>query len=260
MKKTMMLVALVILVPKISSAQSAFGGTWRMNLKDTQYVGKQNMSLRDGVYRCDTCVPKINVKADGRDHPQSGSPYSDAIRVRVVSEKTVEIVSKKGGKIVDTETMTASGDGNTLRTESTVVAESGQSMNMKYNSTRVGPAPEGAHKISGLWQPGKLESASENVITVTYKVTDNGLSMSDLTGDSYTAKFDGNDYPYKGDPGITSVSLKKIAANTIEEIDKRNGKVINVLRMTVAPDGKTMAGVLESKLDGVTIKWTAQKQ
>jgi hypothetical protein len=260
MKKTMMLVALVILVPKISSAQSAFGGTWRMNLKDTQYVGKQNMSLRDGVYRCDTCVPKINVKADGRDYPQSGSPYSDAIRVRVVSEKTVEIVSKKGGKIVDTETMTASGDGNTLRTESTVVAESGQSMNMKYNSTRVGPAPEGAHKISGLWQPGKLESASENVITVTYKVTDDGLSMSDPTGDSYTAKFDGKDYPYKGDPGITSVSLKKIDANTIEETDKRNGKVINVYRMTLAPDGKTMAVVDESKLDGVTIKWTSQKQ
>src|ERR1039458_5891986 len=74
MKKRMMWLALLILVPKISSAQSAFGGTWRINLKDTQYVGKQNLSLRDGVYRCDTCVPKENVKADGRDHPQNPGP------------------------------------------------------------------------------------------------------------------------------------------------------------------------------------------
>jgi hypothetical protein len=41
--------------------------------------------------------------------------------------------------------------------------------------------------------------------------------LSDQTGDSYAAKFDGKDYPYKGRSGVTSVSLEKIDANTIVE-------------------------------------------
>jgi hypothetical protein len=84
--------------------------------------------------------------------------------------------------------------------------------------------------------------------------------MKDGTGDSYTAKFDGKDYPYQGDPGTTSVSLKKIDANTIEETDKRNGKVITVSRMTVAPDGKTMKIAVDDKLNNQTVNWTAEKE
>jgi hypothetical protein len=86
------------------------------------------------------------------------------------------------------------------------------------------------------------------------------MSMSDPLGDSYDAKFDGNDYPYKGDPGVTSVSLKKIDANTIEETDKRDGKVIFVSRITVSPDGQTLTMENTDKLRGTTAKFEAKKQ
>jgi hypothetical protein len=250
----------VFLAPAILFAQSAFDGTWRVNLQSTQYFGKENFSLQDGVYRCSSCVPKINVKADGQDHQVSGSPYFDTINVRVVDDRTVETVAKKGGKLSGRTKLTASQDGKTLTTEFTGVTENGQNISGKYTSARVDAAREGAHKISGVWQPGKLESASENVLRVTYKVTEDGLSMTDQTGNSYTAKFDGKDYPFKGNPGVTSVSLKKIDANTIEETAKRNGKVIGVIRMTVAADGKTMSVNREDKLQGITVKWTAEKQ
>ncbi len=104
------------------------------------------------------------------------------------------------------------------------------------------------------------ENVTENVLQVTFKATDDGLSMTDLTGDSYNAKFDGKDYPYRGDPGTTSVSLRKIDANTIEETDKRNGKTISVTRMTVESDEKTMNVNVEDKLRNVTMKWSAKKQ
>jgi hypothetical protein len=84
--------------------------------------------------------------------------------------------------------------------------------------------------------------------------------MNDALGDSYIAKFDGKDYPYKGDPGTTSVSLKKIDANTIEETDKRNGKVISVARMAVGRDGKTMKISVQDKLHNQTANWTAEKE
>ena len=240
--------------------QSAFDGTWRFNTQSAQFKGNEKFSLQNGMWHCDTCVPKIAVKADGKNQKVSGSPYYDAIDVREVDDHTVEITNKMGEKVIGTAKMTASDDGKTLTTEWSFVSQTGQQASGKYNSDRVEGAPAGANKVSGTWHPGKIEGASENATLVTYKMTGDGLDMSDPLGDSYTAKFDGKDYPYKGDPGTTSVSLKKIDANTIEETDKRNGKVISVARMTVDPGGKTMKITFEDKLRDTTSNWTADKQ
>ena len=97
-------------------------------------------------------------------------------------------------------------------------------------------------------------------MTITFSATDDGLNMGDQLGESYTAKFDGKDYPYKGDPGITSVALKKIDTNTIEETDKRESKVIYITRMTVSADGRTIAVEVHDLLYGRNGKfeWTKQ--
>jgi hypothetical protein len=84
--------------------------------------------------------------------------------------------------------------------------------------------------------------------------------MSNPTGQSYTAKLDGTDAPYKGDPGTTSVSVKKVDQNTLEETDKRDGKVIAVARITVSADGKALAVAVEDKLHGTSSHFTALKQ
>jgi hypothetical protein len=60
--------------------------------------------------------------------------------------------------------------------------------------------------------------------------------MLQTNGVSYSAKFDGKDYPYKGDPGITTVSLKRIDDRHVQESDKENGKTVVVADMTVAPE------------------------
>jgi len=86
------------------------------------------------------------------------------------------------------------------------------------------------------------------------------LTMSNQTGQSYTAKLDGTEAPYKGDPGTTSVSVKKTGPNGIDETDKRDGKVISIAHMTVSADGKTLTFAVEDKLHGTTAKFTAQKQ
>lgn len=84
--------------------------------------------------------------------------------------------------------------------------------------------------------------------------------MADPIGDSYTAKFDGKEYPVKGDPGITSVALKKIDANTIEETDRLNGQVIFISRMTVSPDGQTMTVESTDKIHNTRSTYQARKQ
>lgn len=255
------LLILLLLTPVSLLAQSAFTGTWHFSTQSAQFSGKPTMfSLKDGMYRCDTCVPKLNVKADGEYHPVTGSPYYDMISVKAVDDHTIESVSKKNGKETGGNKDTLSADGNSLTTEWRFVAENGQEGHGKNVATRVAPAPAGAHPASGSWQVQKVEDASESVLTITYKGSDDGLSMSDMTGDSYDAKFDGKDYPFKGDPGTTSVSLKKINANTVEETDKRNGKPIYVTHLTVSADGNTMNIETKDLLHGQTSKFEGKKQ
>ena len=74
------------------------------------------------------------------------------------------------------------------------------------------------------------------------------------------AKIDGMDYPVKGAYAYNTVSLKRISANTIEETDKRDGTVVEVAKMTVAPGGKKMTIVEDSKLTGRTSTFIAEKQ
>lgn len=259
MKK--LLFALVIFVPGMLYGQNAFDGTWVFSPQSAQFGGKPiAILLQDGTYRCDTCVPKLEVQADGKDHPRTDSPYADAVNVQALDDHTTQIIGKKGGKVISTLKDTVSADGKTLTSEWSFVADNGQPGNGKTISSRVKDGPAGAHKVSGSWQPNKMEDASESILKVTFKVADDGMSMSDLTGDSYTAKFDGKDYPYKGDPGITSVSLKKIGANTIEETDKRDGKAILISRMMVSSDGKTLKVENNDKLRGTTSKFEAKKE
>jgi hypothetical protein len=84
---------------------------------------------------------------------------------------------------------------------------------------------------------------SENGLTTTYKSNGDDLSMSMPAGEGYTAKLDGKDYPYKGAFSYDAVSLKRINDRTFEETDKLNGKVMQVSKMTVSSDGKTITVV-----------------
>ena len=93
----------------------------------------------------------------------------------------------------------------------------------------------------------------------SYKVSGDEITMSAPTGQTYTAKVNGPDVPMKGDPGVTSVSLKMMG-NTLEETDKRNGKVISVFKLTVASDGKTAKAVAEDKLQNRTTEFEVMKQ
>jgi len=47
---------------------------------------------------------------------------------------------------------------------------------------------------------------------------------------------------------------------TIEETDHRNGKVASIIRMTVAPDGKSIKVDFTDKLRNTTTTYTMDKQ
>jgi len=253
---------MAIWMPVLAMAQSAFDGTWKIDINKAQMPRKPDVIvLQNGMYHCKTCVPPIDIKADGTDQKVTGHPYFDTMSIKIVNDKTIEQTEKKDGKVVGTSKTTVSPDGKTENFEfSDSSNTNAEPVTGKGESTRVAKGPVGSHAISGSWRTSKFENVSDNGTTFTYKFEGDSLTMSSTTGQSYTAKLDGTDAPYKGDPGTTSVSVKRMGKNMLEESDKRDGKVISVARMTLAPDGKTMRIGATDKLHGTTSQFVAEKQ
>lgn len=251
-----------MLMPVMAVAQSALDGTWKIDMNKVEFPKKPDVYvLQAGMYECKTCVPEFKVKADGTDQPVSGHPYFDSVAIKVVSDHEIEETDKKDGKVVSTSTMSVSSDGNTLTMtfNDSSNTNGGAPVTGKGEATRVAKGPSGSNAISGSWRPSKMESISDNGITWSYKINGEEVTMTSPTGQSYTAK-EGAEAPMKGDPGISSVIVKLMGKNTIEETDKREGKVIGIWKMTVEADGKSAKGVYEDKLRGTKTEYVAMKQ
>ena len=254
------LLSLILLLPIFAWAADPFDGTWKINI--SQPTTPQNedavVVLQNGTFQCISCNPKINIKADGTDQavPPETKEY-DMMALKIINDKAVETTAKKDGKVVRTTKNTISADGKTSTIEITNYPEPNrQPFKYKLTYIRVAEGRAGSHAISGTWRMQNLNAA----LTVTFKNTPDGLMQSGPTGQSFTAKFDGKDYPVKGTTAGTTVSLNKVNERTIDETSKQNGKTVGVAHMTVSADGKTITMVMEDKEQGTTTTLTGTKQ
>lgn len=255
------LIILLLLAPSVALAQNRFDGAWEMKMDTIELSGPpEEYLLKDGMYHCLTCVPKVDVKADGTDQRVAGHAYFDTLSVRVVDANSVEFLSKKNSKPTFRATETVSPDGKTMVEE---LSETPVTQRVTGHATfvRVSSGPAGSHALSGSWQMRTIRNASSTGPTTTYHSTKDGLKGS-AGATSFDAKFDGKDYPLIGDPAHGTVSLRRIDENTIEETDKQDGKVIRVTRMTVSKDGKSMQveSIGKQRSGDTTMTYTAERQ
>ena len=255
-----MLLGLVL--PVTAYAQSPLDGTWKIDLSKAQLPKKPDVFvLSDGIYQCRSCKPPYRVKADGADHAVTGHPYYDTVAISVINDNTIKETDKKAGKVVSSSTTTVAPDGNSLTFDFTDSSNTnGEPVTGSGTATRVAKGPPNSSPISGSWHTTSFKSISDNGLTFTYKVEGDTLTMTSPTGQSYTAKMDGTVAPFKGDPGVTTVSVKKRGDNGIIESDSRNGVVIGISTNTVAADGRSMTIAVEDKLHGTTMLLVAEKQ
>ncbi len=263
MKRLSFFVMLAALLVPTLAAQSAFDGTWKIDMNKVDFSKKPDVFLlQNGMYACKTCTPPYEIKADGSDQSVSGHPYFDTVAIKVLNDHAIEETDKKGGKVVSTSTSTVSSDGNTVMFSFSDSSNTngGPPVTGKGEATRVAKGPAGSNAISGSWRTTKIESLSDNATVWSYKVSGDEITMTTPTGQSYTAKLDGGDAPMKGDPGVSSVSVKMKGKDTLEETDRRDGKVIAVFKMTVANDGKTAKASVDDKLQNKTTDFAVTKQ
>lgn len=240
-----------------ANTDAAFNGTWKIDAAHSKLSPKPiSFYIANGWYHCNSCDPQVVVEADGADHTVTGQAY-DSLAVKVVNDDTIQETAKSNGKVIYEETDTVSKDGKLLKVKITShPKDGGAAVTTEGTAKRVGVAPRDVQATSGDWQVVNFNQSS-NGLTFTYKVNGDEVTMTDPTGESYTAKLDGSDAPVKGAYGYDSVSLKKIAPDTIEETDKRDGKVVDVTKMTV--HGNTMTIEDTSKPTNRTSTFIAHK-
>lgn len=157
-----------------------------------------------------------------------------------------------------TETDTVSTDGNTL-TQVVKDTTEAEAVTFENVSRRIAPAPPGAHLVSGSWKIFK-ESRSKNSTIISYRCTAEGFSAETPLGEKLDAKFEGKYYLIEDDPARTMVAVKLIDRNTVEQTNRRDGKIVFVVRLTVTADGKTIHASSESKEDGSVKTWQLHRQ
>ena len=252
------LIPTLLLIPTAAMASSAFDGTWKTNLESVKTSGKPDVYLlADGEYTCSSCSPELKVKADGAEHKVSGHAYYDTVMVKVTGPNSDEQLLKQGDKPFAHFIETVSADGKTLTQKITNYAGE-QPVTFEVRAKRVAAGPAGSHPVSGSWQ-GEIFQGDDTSRTVKYQMTADGFQMH-WNGQSYDAKFDGKEYPVVGDPGKTTVSLKKIGANAVEETDHRQGKVVDEIHLAASTDGKTIAVTDKDVAHGQTTTYTLDKQ
>ena len=253
-------VLVALLSPGLSAGQSPFDGTWRILIDQSRFSPKPMVIfLSEGWFHCTSCNPQLDIRADGTDQAVLGQAY-DTINVREIDPKAIHILIKKAGKVLLEETQSVSADGRVLSVKTTEhPANDGPVVTAETTAIRIGIAPAAIHRISGSWRLTRL-TQSENGLLTTYRSSGDELTMTTPTGETFTAKFNGMDFPVTGANSYNVVSLKRIDQNTFEELDKRDGTVVSMSRTTVSADGKKMTIVSSNTMTDRTTTYIALKQ
>lgn len=113
-------------------------------------------------------------------------------------------------------------------------------------------AAQGGDRLAGTWQLDVAKSKYEGATapksqTTTLRAVDGGLheivervnADGSMTRWEVTARYDGRDYPVKGDPSRDTVAMTKVDQDTVDIVNKKAGAVVSRMRIVVAADGRT---------------------
>lgn len=111
---------------------------------------------------------------------------------------------------------------------------------------------QGTDPLAGTWLLNVAQSKYETGAppksqTTTLHAMDGGLHeiVERINADGTTtrwevmARYDGRDYPVKGDPSRDTLAMSRVDQRTVDLVNKKAGAVVSRMRIVVAPDGRS---------------------
>jgi len=100
-------------------------------------------------------------------------------------------------------------------------------LNLAKSKFSPGPAPKSQIVKYEAWEDG---------FKVSIDVVD---ALGKANHSEFTAKFDGKEYPWKGNANADLATVKKIDDRHMESTWKKDGKTTITIKNAIAPDGKS---------------------
>ena len=239
MKKRSMSLALCIFLASgvLWAAGSPFAGKWKLNPAKSQMPDVMKVKALGGnKYDFNLGGDTVEtIAVDGTD--QQGS-YGTTLAVTPDGPNHWRVVRKKNGQTTIVGIWTLSADGNTLTDNFTSYQPDGSTFHLDYVYKRTAGGPG----FDGTWESTTkdLNSAFEMEIS---PCGENGLLLDFTTfGVKKELRFDGKAYPATGanvPDGYVS-SARQLDERTIEVEDRIKEKHIDMQRMEVSGDGRTL--------------------
>jgi hypothetical protein len=117
----------------------------------------------------------------------------------------------------------------------TPVALSGQSKEPWVGTWRL-------NTTKSTYSPGPKPASSTVTVQASEggikQVTEQSLGLG-ASKSEFTARFDGKDYPIRGNPNADVVALRRIDDSSYEVLLKMSGKVTITSRVSISADGRT---------------------
>ena len=125
-RTSLLTVALCLVAVVCFAASDAMMGTWKLNEAKSK-MGAGAPKNNTVIYEAAGDSVKVTIdgtapdgtpthsewtgKFDGKDYPSTGNPNEDMRSAKQINDRTLEVVSKKGGKVVLTARVVVSADG-----------------------------------------------------------------------------------------------------------------------------------------------------
>jgi len=219
------------------AADNPFVGKWKLNPSRSKLSDEMKVErVSENKYAFDfgSGHPET-VVADGTDQP---GDFATTLAVTIEAPNKWKVLRKKDGTAVITATWELSQDGSTLTDHFTSISSKGTESSLDFVYERTA----GTAGFAGTWESDSAQVNSVFEFQIE-PYEEDGLSfVNPAEQTTKNIKFDGKDYPGSGPnlPKGYTTSGHRVSAQTMQLIDKVEGKIVDTRQVDLSPDLKTL--------------------
>jgi len=238
LKRSMLKLIWIVVITTPLFAADPRAGTWRLASADSHLDPPRVLSISHKGKGIHVAISGVNVEFtsnwDGHDNHVENVPAFNQIVMRRIGKDQAEIKEKKNGALVATLHHKLSIDRKELVT---TTARPGREDEITVWE-RTGGTHDAGNPFIGEWTQDWSKTRLQQGLVI--KIEPSGKDGVHFAGDfSYTANFDGQDYPVN-DSRDDTVALKWVDAYTVDAIYKRGDDIGDQEHWTVSADGQQM--------------------